>query len=205
MTRWAPKPEADFEMVLKKAKDAGADVIFAFYPGQPGFEFLRQYKASGLVGDIALATSFTVDEIALRSLRQRNVGGVWGMLTAVHWAANLNYAENARFVAAFKQRFGRLPSFYAAQGYDFVQLLLAALQHTGGDFRDQVKFREALRTVKWSSTRGPVRFGLNQFLRQNLYFATVVDSDAGWTVKALDLIEKDAIDPYASECSAGAG
>ena len=205
-TRWRPTPEMDFEPILKKARDAGADTIFAFYPGgKPGFEFLRQYKTSGLVGNIALATSFTVDELSLRSLQERNVGGVWGMLTATHWAANLDYEENIRFVAAFTQRFGRTPTSYAAQGYDLVQFLKAALKRTKGKIRDQVAFREALRTVSWPSTRGPVRFGSNQFLRQNIYIATVVDSDRGWTVKALEAIDTDAKDSYADECKAGAG
>ena len=196
----------DFEPILKKARDAGADTIFAFYPGgKPGFEFLRQYKTSGLVDNIALATSFTVDELSLRSLQEHNVGGVWGMLTAPHWAANLDYEENIRFVAAFTQRFGRTPTSYAAQGYDLVQFLKAALERTKGKIRDQVAFREALRTVSWPSTRGPVRFGSNQFLRQNIYIATVVDSDRGWTVKALEAIDTDAKDSYADECKAGAG
>jgi branched-chain amino acid transport system substrate-binding protein len=206
MTRWRPTPETDFEPILKKARDAGADTIFAFYPGgKPGFEFLRQYKTSGLVGNIALATSFTVDELSLRGLQEHNVGGVWGMLTAVHWAANLDYDENIRFVAAFTRRFGRTPTSYAAQGYDLVQFLKAALERTKGEFLDQVAFREALGTVSWSSTRGPVRFGPNQFLRQNLYLATVVDGDKGWTVKALAAIDTDAKDAYADECKAAAG
>lgn len=202
ITRWVPKPDTDFAPILRRAKEAKADTIFAFYPGQPGFEFLRQYKSAGLIGEIALATSFTVDEIALRNLQQHNIGGVWGMLTAVHWATNLQYDDNARFVTAFQQRFGRLPSSYAAQGYDLVLLLKAALEQTKGEFRDQSKFRDALSTVKWTSTRGPVQFGKNRFLRQSLYIATVVDSDEGWTVRALDAVEKDAVDGYASECQA---
>jgi branched-chain amino acid transport system substrate-binding protein len=201
-TRWRPTPDMDFEPVLKKARDAGADTIFAFYPGKPGFEFLRQFKSSGLVGNIALATSFTVDEFNLRGLQEHNVGGVWGMLAATHWAANLEYDENVRFVAEYTRRFGRTPSTFAAQGYDLAQLLKAALKRTNGKFRDQEAFREALRTVSWPSTRGPVRFGQNQFIRQNIYIATVVDGDRGWTIKALEAIETDAKDAYADECKA---
>jgi hypothetical protein len=78
-TRWRPTHDLDFEPILKKAKDSDADTIFAFYPGgKPGFEFLRQFKTTGLVGKMALATSFTVDELSLRSLQEHNVGGVWG-------------------------------------------------------------------------------------------------------------------------------
>jgi branched-chain amino acid transport system substrate-binding protein len=204
-TRWRPTPDLDFEPILKKAREAGADTIFAFYPGGTGFEFLRQFKTSGLIGKIALATSYTVDEFNLRGLQEQNVGGVWGMLTATHWAANLDYEENIRFVAAYTQRFGRTPSTFAAQGYDLVQLLKAALERTNGKFRDQEVFREALRTVRWPSTRGPVRFGHNQYIRQNIYIATVVDGDRGWTIKALEPIETDAKDAYADECKAIAG
>jgi branched-chain amino acid transport system substrate-binding protein len=177
------------------------DVVFAFYPGRPGFEFLRQYKSSGLVGNIALATSFTVDAMSLRSLEKSNVGGVWGMLTAVHWAPNLEFDQNKRFVATFQKRFRRVPSFYAAQGYDLVFLLKAALEKVGGAFRDTAAFRKALRAVQWPATRGRVSFGRNHFLKQNLYLATVVADGEGWTLRALGVIERDAVDAYASECS----
>jgi branched-chain amino acid transport system substrate-binding protein len=201
LTRWNPDPDTDFQPIFAKARAAGADVVFAFYPGRPGFEFLRQYKTSGLVGDIALATSFTVDAISLRSLEEKGAGGVWGMLTAVHWAPNLEFDQNKRFVAAFHKQFGRIPSSYAAQSYDLVFLLKAALEKSKGAFRDTVAFRKALGAVQWPSTRGPVKFGRNQFLRQNLYLATVVAGDNGWTLRALDAIERDATDAYASECS----
>jgi branched-chain amino acid transport system substrate-binding protein len=200
-TRWNPTPDTHFEPIFAKARAAGANVVFAFYPGRPGFEFLRQYKASGLVGNIALATSFTVDAISLRSLEENNVGGVWGILTAVHWAPNLEFDQNKRFVATFQERFGRSPTFYAAQSYDLVFLLKAALERTGGGFRDTAAFRRALRSVRWPATRGPVEFGRNQFLKQNLYLATVVVDEKGWTLRALDIIERDAIDAFASECS----
>jgi branched-chain amino acid transport system substrate-binding protein len=201
LTRWNPNPETDFEPIFTRARAAGADLIFAFYPGRPGFEFLRQYKTSGLVGNIALATSFTVDALSLRNLEESNVGGVWGMLTAVHWAPNLEFDQNKRFVATFQERFGRVPTFYAAQSYDLVFLLKAALERTKGAFRDNITFRNALRAVQWPSTRGLVTFGRNHFLRQNLYLATVLAEDDGWVLRALNVIERDATDAYASECS----
>ncbi len=94
-----------------------------------------------------------------------------------------------------------VPTFYAAQSYDLVFLLKAALERTKGAFRDNGAFRNALRAAQWPSTRGPVRFGRNHFLRQNLYLATVVAGDSGWTVRALDVIERNATDAYAGECS----
>lgn len=201
LTRWSPKPDTEFEPAFAKARASGAKVIFAFYPGRPGHDFLRQYKTSGLVGDIALATSFTVDALSLRSLEQSNVGGVWGMLTAVHWAQNLEFDQNKRFVAAFHERFGREPTSYAAQSYDLVFLLKAALEETKGAFRNNTALRKALRTVKWSSTRGPVRFGSNHHLIQTIYLATVVAERSGWALRARDVIEHDAVDASAKECT----
>jgi branched-chain amino acid transport system substrate-binding protein len=201
LTRWSPQPDIEFEPFLGKAHDAGADVIFAFYPGRPGHAFLRQYKTSGLVGKIALATSFTVDALSLKSLEQHNVSGVWGMLTAVHWAQNLGYEQNKRFVATFQKRYGREPTAYAAQSYDLVFLLKAALEQTKGRFRSTAVLRKALRTVKWPSTRGPVRFGKNQFLIQNIYLATTVAEKSGWALRARGIIEPDAVDSAANECS----
>jgi branched-chain amino acid transport system substrate-binding protein len=200
LTRWNPTPDTDFEPIFAKARAAGANVVFAFYPGPPAFEFLHQYKTSGLVGNIALATSFTVDAISLRSLEENHIGGVWGMLTAVHWAPNLDFDQNKRFVATFYKRFRRMPSSYAAQAYDLVFLLKAALEKSKGAFRDTAVFRNALQAVQWPSTRGPLKFGRNHFLKQNLYLGTVVAGDSGWTLRALHVIEPEATDAYASEC-----
>jgi branched-chain amino acid transport system substrate-binding protein len=201
LTRWTPQPDTDFAPHFAKARAAGAEVIFTFYPGRPGHEFLRQYKTSGLVGDIALATSFTVDALSLTSLEKHNVGGVWGMLTAVHWAANLPSDQNQRFVRTFKERYGREPTSYSAQSYDLVFLLKAALERTKGSFRDTRALAHALRTAQWPSTRGPVKFGRNQFLRQSLYLATVVAEEKGWALRTREVIEHDAIDPAANACA----
>jgi branched-chain amino acid transport system substrate-binding protein len=201
LTRWTPTPDTDLGPHLARAHETGADVMFAFYPGGLGFDFLRQYKDAGLVGKIGLATSFIVDAIALRRLQAENVGGVWGMLTAVHWAQNLDYEQNRRFVAAFEKRYGKEPTYYAAQSYDMVFLLKAALEKTKGKFRDAAALRAALRSVDWPSTRGPVRFGKNNFLIQNIYLATTVVEDAGWVLRARGVIEHDAVDSAAKDCS----
>jgi branched-chain amino acid transport system substrate-binding protein len=200
LTRWNPTPDTKFGPPLAKAGELGADVVFAFYPGGLGADFLRQYQTSGLVGKIGLATSFIVDAIALRRLEAENVGGVWGMLTAVHWARNLDNAQNKRFVAAFEKRYGREPTYYAAQSFDMVFLLKAALERTKSAFRDAAALRTALRTVDWPSTRGRVRFGKNNFLIQDIYLATTVVEEAGWVLRARDAIEHQAVDSAAKDC-----
>ena len=48
------------------------------------------------------------------------------------WAPDLDNAQNQRFVADFRERFGSYPSFYAAQSYDAIMLLKSAVEGTDG-------------------------------------------------------------------------
>src|SRR5271166_6544779 len=59
LTKWPD--QLDFSVELTKARDAGPDAIFAFYPGASGAQFLLQYLQSGLKGRIPLDTAFTND------------------------------------------------------------------------------------------------------------------------------------------------
>ncbi|MEM7775918.1 MAG: ABC transporter substrate-binding protein [Pseudomonadota bacterium] len=199
-TRWTPTPETNFIPVIAKAADAGSDLVFAFYPGKPGVKFFQQFKRTGSVGQIAVATSFTIDALLLRGVK-KSAEGVWGALTAVHWAPNLENPRNQDFVRKFRTRFKRMPSFYAAQGFDVVSLIQAAVLNAGGDTIDIKKLRDSLKRVTWPSVRGAVSFGTNNFLRQNLYLGTVVSGRDGPEMKALEVIERQSVDDYASSCA----
>ena len=66
-TRWPD--QLDFSAELSKARAAGAESIFVFYPGGAGVQFVTQYAQSGLKGQIPLYQVFTIDELSIPRLK----------------------------------------------------------------------------------------------------------------------------------------
>ena len=72
------------------------------------------------------------------------------------WNKDLDNAANAAFVEAFQAEYGRLPSLYAAQGYDTANLLISAMG--SADVTDADAFRAALEAADFDSVRGDFAF-----------------------------------------------
>ncbi|MGS0758347.1 ABC transporter substrate-binding protein, partial [Roseateles sp. GG27B] len=94
------------------------EAVFVFYPGGMGINFVKQMSQAGLVGKLPLYSVFTVDGTTLPSLRDAAVGTISGAM----YDAALDTPENKSFVAAFQAKYKRMPSLYAATGYDAAQL-----------------------------------------------------------------------------------
>ena len=123
LTKWGKDAQLDFSAELAKAKASGAEGIFVFYPGKAGGAFIKQYAQAGLQGKIPLYSVFTVDSIALPKLQKANMSGVMGSVMTQFWAPDLDTPQNKKFVSGFKKKYGRYPSFYAAQSFDTIFLL----------------------------------------------------------------------------------
>lgn len=105
MTKWGKDAQLDFSVELAKVRDSGADAIFIFYPGKAGSAFFKQYQQAGLQGQIPLYSVFTVDAIALPTLRQANMEGVLGSRMTQFWSPDLDTPQNKKFVALDDQVF----------------------------------------------------------------------------------------------------
>ena len=120
------------------------------------------------------------------------------------WAPDMANAQNRRFVAAFREKYGRYPSFYAAQSYDSIFFIRSAVEAVGGDVQDVDGMRAALREAAFASVRGPFRMGPNHFPIQNFYERKVVaDADGDWTTAVGPVVLEDHQDPYAGQCEMG--
>jgi branched-chain amino acid transport system substrate-binding protein len=126
-TKWPD--QLDFSAELSKARAAKPDAIFAFYPGAAGVQFLTQYSQAGLRGQIPLYTSFIIDSLSLPQLKDLAIGVPGGQ----HWVVDLPNDANKKFVADFKKKYNREPSFYASQAYDAAMLIDSAVKAAGGD------------------------------------------------------------------------
>ncbi|MEL6316173.1 MAG: ABC transporter substrate-binding protein [Pseudomonadota bacterium] len=201
LTKWGKDAQLDFSAELAKAKASGAEALWAFYPGKAGPAFMKQFQDAGLGESMKLFTTFTVDGLSLPRLQQAKLEGVIGSQFTQSWAPDIDTPENARFVAEFLAETGRDPSFYAAQAYDTMFFIKAAVEAAGG-VGDVDKLREAMRAVTYLPTRGTVAVGANHFPVQDFYLReVVVGEDGRWTSKIVDKVYTAHVDPYAGECA----
>ncbi|WP_193188893.1 ABC transporter substrate-binding protein [Nisaea sediminum] len=201
LTKWGKDAQLDFSAELAKAKASGADALWVFYPGKAGGALIKQYEQAGLLGQLPLYTVFTVDSIALPKLQEGNLKGVMGSLNTQHWGPDLDNPQNKKFVEGFKKKYGRYPSFYAAQSYDTIFMIKSAVEAVNGNLDDMDGMRAAMKKADFPSTRGKFTFGNNHFPIQNFYLREVVtDADGVWTTKVVKTVLENHQDPYAGEC-----
>ena len=202
LTKWGKDAQLDFSAELAKAKASGAEGIFVFYPGKAGGAFIKQYAQAGLQGKIPLYSVFTVDSIALPKLQKANMNGVMGSVMTQFWAPDLDTPQNKKFVSGFKKKYGRYPSFYAAQSYDTIFLIKSAVEAVEGDLSNKDGMRAAMEKANFPSVRGKFSYGNNHFPIQNFYSREVVkDSDGVWTTSVREVVLKNHQDTYAKDCS----
>jgi branched-chain amino acid transport system substrate-binding protein len=124
-----------------------------------------------------------------------------GLFDTAHWALDLDNAANRKFVAAFEKEYNRLPSVFAAQGYDAALLIDAAVRDVKGRVEDVEALRKALKAARFDSVRGAFRFNRNQMPIQNYYLRVVAKDARGRLVnKTIGTVFKDHGDAYVQDC-----
>ncbi|MEM6495663.1 MAG: ABC transporter substrate-binding protein [Pseudomonadota bacterium] len=200
-TKWGKDAQLDFSAELAKAKASGAEGIFVFYPGKAGGAFIKQYQQAGLQGKLPLYTVFTVDSIALPKLQAAKMEGVLGSENTQFWGPDLDTPANKKFVSGFKKKYGKYPSFYAAQAYDSIMLIKSAVDAVNGDTSKMDDMRKAMKAANFDSVRGKFTYGNNHMPIQNFYLRQVVkDADGVWTTKITKTVYKNHQDVYAKDC-----
>jgi branched-chain amino acid transport system substrate-binding protein len=145
-----------------------------------------------------LLSAFTVDGTTMPSLRDAAVGSVSGAM----WDVALKTPGNADFIAAFRKKYDRIPSLYAAVGYDTARLLDIAVRKVNGNTENKAAFASAVKASgsELKSVRGPFSFNTNNMPIQNYYaFQTIKDGN-NVTVKQLSTPLTEHRDIYATQC-----
>ena len=195
LTKWPD--QLDFSTELSKVRAAKPEAVFVFYPGAAGVQFLTQYAQSGLKGQIPLYTAFTVDAITL-PLQKDLALGVPG---AQQWVNDLPNDANKKFVADFRAKHKRYPSFYAAPAYDAANLINSAVVAVKGDLSKKDAMRDEMRKASYASVRGRYRYGNNHIPIQNFYLQeTVKDAEGNFTLRTVATILKDNQDMFHNKC-----
>ena len=201
LTKWGKDAQLDFSAELAKARASGAEALFAFYPGKAGVAFLKQFEQAGLKQHMQLFTVFMLDALSLPKLKQAGMKDILGRQSPHFWSPDLDNPVNAKFVADFREKYGRTPSFYAAQAYDAINLIRAGVEGAKGNLDDADAIRAAMKRADFGSVRGSFTYGNNHFPIQDFHIREVVQNDAGeWTLRTVGRIYEKHQDPYAKDC-----
>ncbi|MFZ6758832.1 ABC transporter substrate-binding protein [Undibacterium sp. Ji50W] len=190
--------QTDYSAEIAQIQSAKPDAVFVFYPGGMGVNFVKQFSQAGLLGTVPMFSVFTIDGTTMPALRDFAVGSTFGAM----WDAALDNDENKKFVAAFQAKYKRIPSEYAATGFDAARIINLAVEKLGGNTSDKKAFSEAVRAAgkEFKSVRGPFQFNNNNFPIQNYYIFEVVKTAGRIEVKQSSVALKEHSDAYSNQC-----
>jgi branched-chain amino acid transport system substrate-binding protein len=190
--------QLDYAAELAQVRAAKPDALYIFLPGGMGINFIKQFVAAGLSKDIPLIVpGFGDDQDIIRPVGEATLG----LFDTAHWAIDFDNAANRKFVAAFEKEYKRLPTVFAAQGWDTAMLIDAAVRDAKGKIEDVEAVRKAMKAARFESVRGAFKFNRNQMPIQNYYLRVVGRDAQGRLVnKTIGTVFKDHGDAYVQEC-----
>ena len=167
--------QTDYQAELSQLRSKNPKVVFVFYPGGMGIQFLKQYSEAGLRGQYPLYSVYTVDEISIPAVKHAALG----QYETRYWSPDLKNPANEKYVADFRKKYGKMPVFYGAQSYDGILLIDSAVKAVKGNLADKKGMIAAMRKADYPSTRGKYTYNTNHFPIQNYYLLKTVTGPAG--------------------------
>jgi len=120
--------------------------------------FLQAYDNAGLFHRIPVIVAQT--EPGLVEALGRDFPGT---TVSARWAPGMESDRSQTFVNAFKQRFGRVPSVYAVQGYDAASVLAEAFRSVKDKKINVDDIESSLVSRRFDGVGGSMRFASNGF------------------------------------------
>ena len=185
--------QTDYAAEIAQMRASDADTIYFFLPGGMGISFMKQYAGSG-VDKAVMGPAFSFDQGILGAIGDAALG----VKNTSHWSKDIENAANKTFVEEFQKEYGRLPSLYAAQGYDTANLLLSAMEKAS--VTDADAFRAALKEADFESVRGKFRFADNHHPIHDIFMREVVKEGDVVTNKIIGTAAADHQDAYGGDC-----
>ena len=188
--------QLDYAAEIADIQAAQPEAVYFFYPGGMGINFLKQWAQAGVGDQVKLyASAFSVSQDILPAVGDAALG----VQSAAHWSPDLDAGINQHFVEDFSAKYGRLPSLFAAQGYDTALFIDAAAKTAGA--KDTDALIEALENAEIEGTRGAFRLNTNHFPIQNFYLREVVKNDQGvLTNRIKGTVYENHEDAFVGEC-----
>jgi branched-chain amino acid transport system substrate-binding protein len=185
--------QTDYAAEIAQIRASDADTVYFFLPGGMGISFMKQFAGSGVEKNV-MGPAFSFDQGILGAIGDAALG----VKNTSHWSKDIDNAANKKFVADFQAEYGRLPSLYAAQGYDTALLLQSAMGKA--DVKDAAAFQAALEEADFASVRGDFAFAPNHHPIQDIYMREVIKEGDVVTNKIIGVASSDHQDVYGADC-----
>ena len=190
--------QLDYAAELSQIRAKQPDALYVFLPGGMGINFIKQFVAAGMSKDIQLIVPlWGADQDIIRAVGDPMLG----LFSVGHWSIDFDNPANRKFVAEFEKEYKRLPTGYAASGYDTALLIDSAIRKVKGRIENKEALRAALKAADFQSVRGAFKFGPNQFPVQNYYLQLVGKGPDGRLMhKTIATVLKNRGDAYVQDC-----
>ena len=117
----------DFSVQLTAAQAAGADLVFLPIYYQPASVIMSQADAMGYA-----PTFFGVDGMdGILTMEGFDTSLAEGVMLLTPFSADADDARTQNFVKAYQEKYGEIPNQFAADAYDGVYIVKAALEEAG--------------------------------------------------------------------------
>ena len=118
----------DFSVQLQAVKDSGAELVFLPIYAQEAAYILTQAKSAGIE-----ATFFGCDGLdgILTKIGEGNVDACEGVMLLTPFAADDQDEKTVNFTTKYKEAYGETPDQFAADAYDAVYTIKAAMEQAG--------------------------------------------------------------------------
>ena len=166
---WAPLGTSDLAPYLSQIK-RDADAAFVIVVAASALRFPAHYQDAGLKGRIpVIGGAVIADESVLPTFGDEALG----MVTPLMYSAALDTPANRRFVAEYRKKYGKVPSYFSETCYTSARWIGEAAKAAGG-VEDREKFMAAFRQVEIpDAPREPVKLDAWGNPIQNIYVRRV--------------------------------
>ena len=164
---WPPLGTKDFGPFIPAIKQ-DADAIFTLMVGPMALQLPKQLAATGNKKPV-IGGGTSYDEYVLPSMGDEVIGHV----SALQYSAALDTPRNAAFVKKYREKYGKVPSYYSESNYTTAQMIHEVLKKTGGKWPGAEKFIAMMSEVRVDAPRGPVRLDEMRNPVQNIYIKKV--------------------------------
>ena len=167
----------DFAVQLQAVKESGAELVFLPIYTQEAVYILTQAKAAGIE-----PLFFGCDGMdgVIGKIGEDNLDACEGVMLLTPFAADAQDELTVSFTTTYQERFGEIPDQFAADGYDAIYTLKAAVEASGVEALDDPDFNEkvidAMLTITVEGVTGSMTWGEDGEVSKTAKAMVIVDS-----------------------------
>jgi branched-chain amino acid transport system substrate-binding protein len=141
----------DYRSTLSKVKAAAPDLVFMVSYVADAILLMRQSREIGVtpMAFLGAGAGFSTTEFG----SEKNISN--GVFSSTQWTKDVSWTGAKAFDERYVQRFGKPPTYHAANAYTALMVLAEAAAKAGGD---REKTAAHLRTDTWNGLFGEVKF-----------------------------------------------